>query len=97
MNIFWLAADQPDEGERHVRESLASWSERCTASTGSIMALVHTELYRRERRGCVATHYQSMTRLRRNQLFACRSFGSRPGFCAQGARWRWRRAGQTAA
>jgi hypothetical protein len=24
MNMFWLAADQPDEGERHVRESLAS-------------------------------------------------------------------------
>jgi hypothetical protein len=71
MNIFWLAADQPDEGERHVRESLASWSHEGMHRQpySAIMARTQTELSRGNAEGAWRLITSQWRRLYRNQLF----------------------------
>ena len=71
MNMFWLAADQPDEGERHVRESLASWSHTGMHRQhySAIIARAQTELYRGNAESAWRLITTEWTRLRRSQLF----------------------------
>jgi hypothetical protein len=71
MNMFWLAADQPDEGERHVRESLASWSHTGMHRQhySAIIARAQTELYRGNAESAWRLITTEWSRLRRSQLF----------------------------
>jgi hypothetical protein len=48
MNIVWLAADEPDEGERHANEAMEGWSHEGfhRQHYNHVLARVQTELYR---------------------------------------------------
>ena len=48
MNIVWLAADQPDDGERHANEAMAGWSHQGfhRQHYSHMLARIQTELYR---------------------------------------------------
>ena len=48
MNIVWLAADQPDEGERHANEAMEGWSHEGfhRQHYSHVLARIQTELYR---------------------------------------------------
>ena len=48
MNLVWLAADEPDEGERHADEAMRRWSHRGfhRQHYNHVLARVQTELYR---------------------------------------------------
>ena len=48
MNLVWLAADQPDEGERHANEAMAGWSHEGfhRQHYSHVLARIQTELYR---------------------------------------------------
>jgi hypothetical protein len=71
MNMFWLAADEPDEGERHVRESLAGWSHTGMHRQhySGIIARAQTELYRGHAENAWGLITTQWPRLRRSQLF----------------------------
>jgi hypothetical protein len=71
MNMFWLAADQPDEGERHVRETLASWSQAGLHRQhySALIARAQTELYRGNAESAWRLITTNWTRLRRSQMF----------------------------
>ena len=48
MNLVWLAADQPDEGERHANEAMEGWSHEGfhRQHYSHVLARIQTELYR---------------------------------------------------
>jgi eukaryotic-like serine/threonine-protein kinase len=48
MNLFWLTADQPDEGERRAIDSIQRWSQRGfhRQHYSAALARMQTELYR---------------------------------------------------
>ncbi len=48
MNLVWLAADEPDEGERQANEAMQRWSHRGfhRQHYNHVLARVQTELYR---------------------------------------------------
>ncbi len=48
MNIVWLAADQPDEGQRHANAALQAWSRQGfhRQHYSHMLASINTELYR---------------------------------------------------
>ena len=48
MNLVWLAADQPDEGERHAIEVMEGWSHEGfhRQHYSHVLARIQTELYR---------------------------------------------------
>ena len=48
MNVVWLAADQPDEGERQANEAMEGWSHRGfhRQHYNHVLARIQTELYR---------------------------------------------------
>ena len=48
MNLVWLAADQPDEGERQANEAMEGWSHEGfhRQHYSHVLARIQTELYR---------------------------------------------------
>ena len=48
LNVVWLAADQPDEGERQANEAMEGWSHQGfhRQHYSHVLARVQTELYR---------------------------------------------------
>lgn len=48
MNVVWLAADRPDDGERHASEAMEGWSHRGfhRQHYSQLLARIQTELYR---------------------------------------------------
>jgi predicted Ser/Thr protein kinase len=48
MNLVWLSADQPDEGERTANEAMESWSHQGfhRQHYNHVLARIQTELYR---------------------------------------------------
>jgi hypothetical protein len=48
MNLVWLAADQPDEGDRTASEAMDSWSHQGfhRQHYNHVLARIQTELYR---------------------------------------------------
>jgi hypothetical protein len=48
MNLFWLAADRPDEGDRQLRASMDQWSQLGfhRQHYSATLARIQTELYR---------------------------------------------------
>ena len=48
MNVVWLAADQPDEGERQANEAMEGWSHEGfhRQHYSHVLARIQTELYR---------------------------------------------------
>ena len=48
MNVVWLAADQPDEGERQANEAIKGWSQEGfhRQHYSHVLAGIQTELYR---------------------------------------------------
>ena len=48
MNIVWLAADQPDDGQRHANEARQAWSQHGfhRQHYSHMLASINTELYR---------------------------------------------------
>jgi hypothetical protein len=48
MNLVWLVADQPDEGERHANEAMHRWSDEGfhRQHYNHMLARLQTELYR---------------------------------------------------
>ena len=69
MNLAWLAADEPDEGDRQVRDSLAGWSQTGfhRQHYSGMLANVQTELYRGDAEGAwrrITTHWPLLRRTR---------------------------------
>ena len=97
MNLTWLAADEPDEGDRQVRESLAGWSQTGfhRQHYSGMLANAQTELYRgdAEARGIESPRTGRCCGVR--GCFASRSFASKRGFFALEARSRSRHARKT--
>ena len=63
MNLVWLAADEPDEGERHVRESLETWSHTGfhRQHYSGMLARAQTALYRGNTEGAwelITSHWR---------------------------------------
>jgi hypothetical protein len=67
MNLAWLVADQPDEGDREVRESLAGWSQTGFHRQHYSGMLAHgqTALYRGDAEGAwqlITSHWPLLRR-----------------------------------
>ena len=69
-NIVWLAADDPDEGERETREALARWSHKGfhRQHYSGRLALVQTLLYRGNPEAAWQLMIQQESDLRRSML-----------------------------
>ena len=69
MNIVWLAADQPDEGERHANEAVEAWSQQGfhRQHYSHLLARINTELYRGDAEAAwhvVASNWTTLERTR---------------------------------
>jgi eukaryotic-like serine/threonine-protein kinase len=69
MNIVWLAADQPDDGERHANEAMAAWSQQGfhRQHYSHMLASINTGLYRGDAEAAwrvVAGHWTTLERTR---------------------------------
>jgi len=67
MNVVWLVADQPDEGERHANEAMERWSHRGfhRQHYNHVLARVQTELYRGRAEAAwhlITTHWKDFER-----------------------------------
>jgi eukaryotic-like serine/threonine-protein kinase len=69
-NFIWLAADQPDEGEREARESIARWSHKGfhRQHYSARLARVQTALYRGDAEAAWRLHAEQEAVLRRSLL-----------------------------
>ncbi len=70
MNIVWLAADQPDEGERHANEAMEAWSQQGfhRQHYSHMLARINTELYRGDAEAAWRVVAGSWTTLERTRL-----------------------------
>jgi hypothetical protein len=69
-NFAWLAADEPDEGEREARESIARWSHKGfhRQHYSARLARVQTALYRGDADAAWRLHAEEEGTLRRSLL-----------------------------
>lgn len=70
MNIIWLAADQPDEGERHATEAMDAWSHRGFQRQhySHMLAGINTALYRGDAEAAWRVVADNWTALERTRL-----------------------------
>ena len=93
-NYCWLAADDPDEGERDTIESIARWSHKGfhRQHYSAMLARVQTALYRGDADAAWRPARRTGTRyfaVRSSR--ASRSCESSRSICGRAARWRWPR------
>ena len=91
-NFVWLAADDPDEGERETVESIARWSQKGfhRQHYSARLARVQTALYRGDAEA--AWRLFAEQEIDASAFVADagpRSFGSSRSICERAARWRW--------
>ena len=93
-NYVWLAADDPDEGEREVLESIGRWSHKGfhRQHYSAMLARIQTALYRGDAEAAWRLVPELESRLRQTQM----QTGPGPAessrsICARAARWRWPR------
>ena len=69
-NYAWLAADDPDEGEREAREALARWSQKGfhRQHYSAMLARVQTALYRGDAESAWGLLVEQESNLRRSML-----------------------------
>jgi hypothetical protein len=74
MNIIWLAADQPDEGERHANEAMNAWSQRGfhRQHYSHMLAGINTALYRGDAEAAWRVVADNWTTLERTRLLRIR-------------------------
>ena len=70
MNIVWLAADQPDDGERHANEAMEAWSQQGfhRQHYSHMLARINTELYRGDAEAAWRVVADNWTTLERTRL-----------------------------
>ena len=91
MNLVWLVADEPDEGEQQANEALQQWSNVGFQRMhyNNMVARIQTELYR----GCARAAWQAIaenwTSLNARTSSASSSSASRRAICARAARCSW--------
>jgi hypothetical protein len=70
MNIVWLAADRPDEGERHANEAMAAWSQQGfhRQHYSHMLAGINTALYRGDAEAAWRVVAANWTTLERTRL-----------------------------
>ena len=91
-NYVWLAADDPDEGEREPIESIERWSQKGfhRQHYSAMLARMQTALYR----GNADAAWRLLTELELDTSAfaisrASRSSGSSRTICERAARWPW--------
>ena len=90
-NLVWLAADDPDEGERETVESIERWSQQGfhRQHYSAMLARVQTALYRGDAESAWRLLAEQTPMLRRSLMTRVQSFGSSRSTCARAARSRW--------
>ena len=89
MNVVWLAADQPDEGERQANEAMAGWSHEGfhRQHYSQALARIQTELYRGNAEAAWRLVARHLDGIRAHAALArAGTCGSKPRICGRAPR-----------
>ena len=97
MNLVWLGADDPDEGERQANAAMERWSHEGfhRQHYNHMLARIQTELYRGDANAAWRLIDGNWAAMKRTSLFRIQILRIEAASSGRGARCSWRVAAQT--
>jgi hypothetical protein len=95
--VVWLAADQPDDAERHANEAIEAWSHKGfhRQHYSHVMARIETELYRGDAEAAWDIVTRNWKAFERTRLLECSSYALRRRMCGGAPRYSTQPADET--